>query len=459
MSLRSIFTKSHYVLMFCLAAWLGLIAAASAQTVIERLVSPGPLSKAHQELQKDCGACHVSFKKEAQTALCLDCHEDVAADVQRQRGFHGKSPDIDGKPCKTCHTEHEGDYFSIVTFDAAAFDHALTDYALKGGHSDVACNQCHSPNKKFRQAPLDCATCHESDEPHKGRLGTDCQSCHNVNDWNQVDFDHSTTKFSLSGKHRQQKCQACHVDERYKDLPSKCIDCHIDDDTHAGSFGAACDDCHNANSWLDTGFNHRRKTGFALSGRHAAIDCKTCHTVTLFKPKLKRTCIGCHRDDDPHKGGQGENCSACHNETSWTKNTRFDHDLSRFPLLGEHKKIECDACHFSKRFKEAQTDCAACHDDDDKHKGALGQDCGLCHNPNDWALWIFDHDTQSNFQLTGAHEGLSCASCHRAQKREGVSQSSECIACHRADDKHRGEYGSDCARCHTTEDFKRIRYP
>lgn len=391
----------------------------------------------------------------------------------------------------------------------------------------MACKDCHLRGKKYSEAPSECVSCHKLDEPHQGHLGVDCQSCHNVRDWKQIDFDHSTTQFALLGEHREVKCKTCHIDETYKGLPSKCVDCHKQDDAHAGAYGQGCEDCHSSNSWLKTVFNHGQKTGFSLSGKHTAIECNACHTTTLFKPKLKQacvschikdddhkgrngqdcadchktsnwqtstfdhdtktkfplrgdhqsvdcqachlkpvtkklpgvTCVDCHRDDDPHEGGQGKECDACHNNLSWIENTRFDHDLSRFPLLGEHKQAECSACHLSQRYKDAATECVACHEDDDIHIGALGVDCGLCHNPNDWALWIFDHNAQTEFHLTGAHEGLACGSCHRLQNQQDVSQSSNCISCHRMDDKHRGEYGGNCERCHTTENFKFIRLP
>jgi len=517
---------------------------ASAQTIVERLVSPGPLSEAHKEFESTCSSCHLSFDKKAQAKLCLDCHEEIANDFQQSTGFHGKSPDIDGTVCKNCHTEHEGFSFDIIEFDQASFDHALTDYPLKGGHLTVDCAECHLPGKKFSEAPLDCFSCHREDEPHRGNLGEDCESCHNVKDWAQVEFDHSMTEFPLLGKHQTASCEACHVDEVYEGLSSICIDCHKDDDVHEGAFGNDCSTCHTPSSWSKTVFDHGQETGFSLTGGHGKIDCSACHISTLFEPKLSQDCnschkqddthkgrngtecadchvtsswaatkfdhdkntkfklrgshsaiacegchleavtevlpgvdcIDCHKEDDPHQGGQGENCSVCHNEVSWVENTRFDHDLSRFPLLGKHTDVECGSCHQSKRFQDAPLECVACHLDDDSHEGALGEQCDVCHNPNAWALWlgeqcdvchnpnawalwIFDHNTQTDFDLVGAHEGLTCASCHKGTAKEGVSQSTDCIACHRADDKHRGAYGTNCERCHNTSNFKSIKFP
>jgi hypothetical protein len=101
-------------------------------------------------------------------------------------------------------------------------------------------------------------------------------------------------------------------------------------------------------------------------------------------------------------------------------------------------------------------ECYACHKADDTHKRRLGTDCGLCHNPNSWTLWRFDHDTQTDFKLTGAHEGLDCHACHRAPAGERATLPSACGICHRPDDVHRGGFGDRCERCHNTEKFEDV---
>jgi len=527
MSSRSIFTRRAFA-AFCFAIVLAQIASSAyAQNIIEKLVSPGALSEPHREFEKDCASCHASFDKTAQSSLCFDCHKAVAADIKASKGFHGKGPNVNGAPCKTCHTEHKGVAFKVVKFDPVAFDHKFTDYPLAGGHAGVKCESCHAAGQKFREAPSRCIDCHKTDEPHKGNLGTACQSCHSVADWKEVKFDHAKTGFPLVGEHGKAACGACHVSEVYKGLPAQCIDCHREDDTHNGANGTDCASCHAPTGWAAVAFDHGARTRFALTGKHASLDCAACHTTSLTSPKLptacvachkaddahqgrngpacagchnttawtgvrfdhdRRTkfplrgahkkvaceachveavtkalpgkaCIDCHRTDDPHKGGQGENCAACHNDASWVEETRFDHDLSAFPLLGKHKSVECALCHADKQFKDAPTECGACHKDDDAHKGGLGEACGQCHNPNNWSLWIFDHDAQTEFPLTGAHEGLQCATCHRSSANSAASQSSSCVSCHRADDKHRGQFGANCERCHTTKSFSEIRLP
>ncbi|NWG92775.1 MAG: cytochrome C [Parvularculaceae bacterium] len=526
MSLRSITIKFRTVIFAATAtAFFG--APAVGQNVIEKLVSPGDLSRVHAIPEATCDSCHASFNKGAQNGLCLECHKEIALDVRARKGFHGKAPDAATASCSFCHAEHKGRAAQIAPFDKTAFNHRLTDYPLMGGHLGVACAECHAADAKYRDAPTSCVSCHADSDPHKGALGTACADCHVVADWRNVEFDHSKTKFPLKGKHQTAQCDACHADKTFQGASTACIDCHRSDDAHEGAFGADCESCHSPSAWTEIVFDHGARTRFALVGRHATIACAACHTGTLVVPKLKtacaschakddvhkgrngadcaschdafawtsvkfdhdrrtkfrlrgahrgvgceschlepvtkslpgRACVDCHRDDDPHKGGQGPACETCHNESSWTASVKFDHDLTVFPLLGKHKTAECDDCHQSREFSETSTDCVSCHLEDDAHAGALGANCGLCHNPNDWAYWRFDHDAETDFALTGAHQGLKCAACHRDASKGEVRVSSACISCHRRDDRHHGQYGASCERCHTTTSFSEIKMP
>lgn len=168
------------------------------------------------------------------------------------------------------------------------------------------------------------------------------------------------------------------------------------------------------------------------------------------------SCIGCHRDNDPHKRQLGDGCGQCHGETDWKTAVRFDHDLSDFPLLGKHAQAKCADCHKSPAFLDADATCVSCHRKEDVHKGRLGPDCSTCHTPVDWARWRFDHDAQTDFKLTGKHRGLDCGSCHKTEVKGKIEQSTRCVACHSADDKHRGSFGTTCERCHSTETFSQV---
>lgn len=562
---------------------------AFAQNPLERLVSPGALSRAHEKLEATCNVCHESFNKGGQKTKCLACHKDVNLDVQGKRGFHGRSPQVANVECKTCHAEHEGRSASIANLDEKAFDHRFTDMPLLGAHARVTCAECHQKGVKHARTPTDCATCHKADEPHMGRLGTACASCHVASGWKTVSFDHGKTRFPLKGNHAQTQCAACHVNQAWKGLqttcfachakndahegklgkdcaschsetgwktqsfdhaktgfaligrhadakcqschvkdvtsplprtcngchakddahkgrngpacadchtprewkavtfdhrktdfpllgkhasvkceschtrpvkewvpPTRCGDCHKDDDVHKGLLGPACKDCHTESAWATVRFQHARDANFPLNGKHSSATCAACHKQPVHVKAPPNSCIGCHRDDDPHKRQLGDGCGKCHGETAWNTNVRFDHGQTDFPLLGKHAGAACKDCHASAAFLDADASCVSCHRKDDAHKGKMGTVCSTCHTPVEWTRWKFDHDVQTDFPLTGKHRGLSCENCHRTEVKGPISLSDRCVSCHAADDKHRGSFGTSCERCHTTQSFANV---
>jgi len=495
---------------------------------IERLVMPGPVSTAHADTETTCAACHVRFARGKQSALCLECHEDVRRDVEQTSGFHGRSQNVAGAECAACHTEHEGRDADILGLDEKTFDHGLTNFPLLGKHADTMCVECHERNATYHAAEAECSSCHMADDRHMGNLGTACADCHSETSWAETRFDHeAVAEYALTGKHTTITCVSCHAGEQYANTPSTCIGCHREDDSHAGKNGTECQQCHTTRDWQqllfdhfertgfalrgghdnldcaachvestldvappndcigchreddvhmgvngttcsschrvtewpDVTFDHARDTDFALHGAHSSLECESCHVQPASVAALSTECFSCHREDDPHEGQLGEACATCHQEVAWKQDVRFDHDLSRFPLLGKHNEVGCESCHETQAFHNAADSCIECHAEDDAHERRLGTDCAQCHNPNAWLAWTFDHDAQTRFALTGAHDGLDCLACHRRPVDAAIELSSTCGSCHRSDDIHRGEFGTDCVQCHTTESFRDLREP
>jgi len=425
---------------------------------VETAIMPGKVIEGHAKLESDCKNCHVRFNKSAQSGLCQDCHKDVKSDVSRKAGYHGRIPE---QECRACHTDHKGREMNIVVLDEQKFNHSLTDFTLRGAHqeSKVQCRDCHPVGKKFRDAPSSCYACHQKDDKHKGSLGKECADCHSEKNWKDTKFDHSKTKFPLTGKHRDVQCKECHSDPKFKGAPLQCVACHRKDDNrkgHKGKFGDKCETCHVERDWKDTIFDHDRMTKYPLRGKHASAKCSACHSGFVYKEKTPTACFACHEKDDKHKGQEGKLCGSCHNETDWKK-ASFDHGLTRFPLLGKHARVECKKCHLTPAFRDAKTDCIACHRKEDKHKLRLGPRCGDCHNANNWKRWSFDHDTRTSFVLDGAHKGIDCLACHKRPSERQISLPGSCASCHRDDDVHDGGFGQECQRCHVTRSFKQLR--
>ncbi len=494
----------------------------------EKLFMPGEVIAGHQKYELDCKHCHSRGRETSQRKLCLDCHEDTAADVNEKKGYHGIDPTASSAECKLCHTDHKGRKAQIIWLDKDRFDHANTDFELRGRHLETGCNKCHEDGKKYFEAPGKCVDCHKEDDVHKEKLGDKCETCHNEKGWSSDQFDHDKTDFKLKDSHREVACDLCHFEQKYKDTPKECISCHAIkdihkqrfgekceschketkwdeskfkhdrdtnykikgahikvnchschaetykikgkkrksrncyachklDDVHAEKNGQKCNDCHNEQNWLKTQFDHAKETKFPLRGAHETASCQACHQVASKDQKLETDCYSCHHHEDAHDEQQGKHCDRCHNESSWwLRDVRYDHDLSDFPLIGQHAVVGCESCHPNSKFKDAKGECNDCHRDDDVHEQSLGEDCKFCHNPNDWLIWTFDHD-ETDFKLEGAHEDQHCAACHYRPRLTKPESPRECSQCHNRDDIHAGNFGSDCGACHGQENFRDIK--
>ena len=383
-----------------------------------------------------CAACHLAGKKlrEAPTS-CVGCHS-------KQDVHQGKL----GKECQDCHT--------TVSFAKTKFDHNKTRFPLTGAHERTACDACHT-DPSYKNAPRECVACHARDDVHKGGRGPACGDCHNTSKWKDSTFDHlKVGHFALNGTHAKIACDACHRSGDMKaKLPDKCAGCHASDDRHGGRFGDDCSACHNEVKWKEAKYDHAKKADWPLRGKHVDLDCNTCHTSPIGKPRLPKDCIGCHKADDVHHGSMGERCATCHNETGWKDKVRFDHDMTRFPLVGLHANVACEECHPNRAYRNTLRECYSCHKADDNHKGHLGKDCSICHNPNGWKFWQFDHGKATHFALEGKHAKIACKLCH-IKPQDEVKPDKECASCHVRDDVHHGDFGRDCGRCHNNNNWK-----
>lgn len=433
-------TRKILLLVLCLI-WLP---AVQAET-FEKLIMPGEVIQGHAKYENQCEKCHQILDKGGQTGLCLDCHEDIAKDINSEKGFHGKSKGLKQAQCKSCHIEHKGREADIVKLDERTFAHQFTDFPLKGAHQTVGCDRCHAQDKKHREAPAQCHVCHKQN-PHDGKLGENCQQCHSQKSWLEMSFDHDKTKFKLTGKHKDAACNTCHINNKYKDTPKTCFSCHSVDDVHRGNNGKECAKCHNTNGWKKLAFDHDKDTKFKLLGRHKQIKCVACHPKDPYKHKIESDCISCHKADDKHHGEYGEKCQSCHANDKWGT-IIFNHDRdTKYRLTGKHAKASCNSCHGSNLKNKVPTECVKCHKFDDVHKGSTSQRCETCHLTENWkANVVFDHDL-SNFPLLGLHAITACDDCHLTKHYKNTSH--KCNDCHAKDDVHKLRLGPNCAGCH-----------
>jgi hypothetical protein len=479
-------------------------------------ISPGPLSRVHKSLDgaTHCTDCHKMGGGEA-VFKCLECHTEIGSRIAAKRGLHASYhiPAGSSQECARCHSEHNGLDFPIVKWDPKIFNHKDTGYALEGKHAGLACNKCHLPDKippadraqikvkdltrTFLGIPTACVACHT--DKHEGRLGQNCLQCHNFNDWKDVSskFDHSKTRYPLTGLHQSVKCEKCHTYDaegkpRYTGIPfGKCSDCHSD--PHKGSFAEkSCQSCHSTSGWkkvagstLSSSFDHA-KTKFPLLGKHQTVDCLLCHANGDFKKPLTfAKCMDCHKDahfGQFAKREDGGECASCHNVDGW-KPSLFDakaHQKSAYPLQGKHATLECAKCHFPKGkdtlFKVKFAACTDCHRDQHNQQFAARpylNRCEQCHNLNGFSPSTFTlaRHKEIRFPLTGGHLATPCGDCHKLSDASVAKEqvpyhwnNLNCTSCHT--DVHRGQFkdrmaqvGTDgkalgCEACHSTKTWK-----
>lgn len=419
-----------------------------------------------------CGKCHAKSNARGNptylglSTTCASCHKDT---------HQGRL----GEKCTGCHDET-----SWKQVDMKGFNHDQSRFPLRGAHPSVGCAKCHGEPPKYAPIEFDqCTDCHK--DPHAGKLGASCVSCHEDTRWKPVTFRHGAARhpgISLGNGHAPVACKTCH-DKGNLVAPSRgreCVSCHRP--SHKAPFGRQCASCHASIQWVGlprpVGLGAHGRTAYPLTGKHDAVTCASCHKPELPRETRYRKlafgrCADCHADQ--HRGefataDRGE-CRPCH-ATSGFRPTLFGivaHTSTRFPLVGKHTAASCSACHTAPRprvdLRVGKQACGDCHENphgDQFAKEMRDGGCARCHTPTGWRLPKIDHGT---WPLTGAHATAPCDSCHHPTKEDrkagrGASYRGaprSCGGCH--DDAHFGQFrlmqpSKECDKCHTTTVFK-----
>ena len=233
---------------------------------------------------------------------------------------------------------------------------------------------------------------------------------------------------------------------------------------HGPDLKLDCSVCHNSTNWkvdfTKTKFDHET-TGFTLVGQHNLVDCKSCHTNLVFT-QADPECSTCHTDI--HQETVGLDCSKCHTPKSWmVEDINGIHQVSRFPLVGNHLTADCAQCHtryIDLYFEPLDIDCFSCHEQDyistaspNHTEAGFSTDCMLCHsiNADVWAGASIIHDF---FPLVGGHAIQDCFACHeQGGNFTGLTQ--ECYSCHQQDYENTDDpnhvqagFPTECEQCH-----------
>jgi hypothetical protein len=167
----------------------------------------------------------------------------------------------------------------------------------------------------------------------------------------------------------------------------------------------------------------------------------------------------------PHGDDFTVSCTDCHNTEGWKidlKTLSFNHNSTKFPLIGQHQSVNCKLCHTSLVFSKAGKECISCHTD--MHNQTVGPDCARCHTPNSWIINnITEIHQRSRFPLVGPHVTADCYDCHinaSASLLNFGPLGVECIDCHQANyasttapNHAQAGYSTNCTDCHSMNSF------
>jgi hypothetical protein len=423
-----------------------------------------PLTGIHATL--DCQSCHANGRFKGTPATCYACHAKDYNGTTNPNHVQAGFP----QDCATCH--------STSSWMGANFDHSMTKFPLTGLHTTVQCAQCHV-NNNYTSLPTDCASCHLNDyngttnPNHKSSgLPTTCEVCHTTAGWQPAKFDHSLTKFPLTGMHTSVQCAQCHINNNYTTLPTDCASCHINDyngttnpNHKTTGFPTTCEVCHTTAGWQPAAFDHST-TKFPLTGLHTTVQCAQCHVNNNYTT-LPTDCASCHINDyngttNPNHKASGfpTDCSICHTTMGWQMAT-FNHATTGFALTGFHASLACSSCHVNGNYNLTASTCVTCHQTDYNNttnpnhiSAGFPTTCDVCHTTTAWTPASFDH-SKTPFPLTGAHTTVACTKCHINNVFAGTP--TDCYSCHTADyngvtnpNHISAHFPTTCATCHTT---------
>lgn len=234
-------------------------------------------------------------------------------------------------------------------------------------------------------------------------------------------------------------------------------------DNPHGFINVDCNQCHTTAGWGRLApvlkFDHGA-TAFPLGGRHGQVACIACHTSLVFA-EAETHCLDCHLD--VHQGQFANACETCHSPDGWAMTAKMEahHQSTRFPLVGVHARLDCQACHANGQYTNLALECSGCHLGQyltvvtpDHAAAGFPHDCNQCHTATTtgWQGATFEHS--ETFPLTQGHAVSDCNRCHA----QGYGNTgTACYPCHTADYEEAAdpnhvasEFPQDCATCHTS---------
>jgi nitrate/TMAO reductase-like tetraheme cytochrome c subunit len=356
-------------------------------------------------------AAFVAAEVTAKSTFCTNCHEMDPYNTSWQASTHRSAE------CAQCHVPP-----GFVHFVATKV------YALREVWVHLT-GQVKAPLAVTRQIPdASCHRCHETPAnrtlgnnaafSHEKHVATSCIACHTRLVHQGVLGEDPLVVYVDPAL--MTSCFRCHDVSK---IEGGCAYCHTPPHNPRG----ACSDCHNTQSWSEAGpANHP----FALTGKHATLQCADCHKAGSSLGLIPGTDLGkaspecsfCHTPAHEPRGV----CSDCHNTNSFAGARLANHP---FALTGKHATLQCADCHKAGSslglipgtdLGKASPECSFCH----QAPHVTPKDCARCHEPSGWTPVNFSHAPVGE-HIPRGEVTVACADCHP----DGYG-SNTCTKCH-----------------------------
>jgi hypothetical protein len=364
----------------------------------------GPISNAHRMIQNDCQQCHLTPFEQVQDRECLNCHT-MSEHAKGYGDFVAQHVDL-GMRCAECHMEHNGN-------DALILHDARVCVSCHGGMKDLKKDSDILDVVNFASHPqFRISVADSNGQISRVSIDDTAQAI----DTTPIKLNHAVhLKEGLRGPRGPEtlQCNACHKLSQDKTamLPI--------------SFDKHCRDCHGL------GFDERLPDSQVP---HGDVDVVY---PTLFAEYAKLLLL---------EGGKGA--------PPKVDVTRSLPEGSELPLPTEPLSPDAQLVQVNARIAEEElftrTGCFLCHDYKEKPSAEQRFDqtrytISKPHIPDVWMTKArFDH---------GAHEEVSCESCHEKTRKSTDTKElllpsiKVCRECHMQGAKP-GFVESDCTQCH-----------
>ena len=239
----------------------------------QQAVVPGALSQPHAFLANKCVACHTPVKG-VEPALCIGCHADNTALLQRQpTAFHANI-----QVCVGCHVEHQGTSRMPTTMD-----HTLLANA---GHVLL---RTPGPATPLNPAEIEAATRLVNQTPRPEQQAASPPAPY-------AEVEKNMTR-ALPENHPRLSADESML---------SCVGCHATKDRHQGFFGTDCVQCHAATQWTIAQFMHPSAS---------STQCSQCHKPPPSHNMMHFSMMSAPLAGQPN--AKVNQCFLCHQTTSW----------------------------------------------------------------------------------------------------------------------------------------------